>query len=773
MKAVIMAGGEGTRLRPLTCTIPKPMARLFGRPIIEYILDLLYANSADEAMITLGYMPQAIERRFEGGYRGMKLGFVREDEPLGTAGSVKNAACGYNEPFIVVSGDAVCSFELSKIMEYHKAREAAVTIVGCRAGDPREYGVIKVDDGNRVIGFVEKPSWSQAVSNLINTGIYVINPECLELVPSGKTFDFAKDLFPCMLEKGMSLYCYNADGYWCDIGSIEAYLGCHSDVFDGKADILGRSVANGIYVPESLPHGNYSLVPPVYIGKDTEISDGAVIGPYTVLDDSVFVGKNAKIRNSVVLENSSVAANAALTGALICSGVSVKSAAAMFEQSVAGSGSVIGANAQIKPGVLIWPGKIIGAGASVSSNVKYGFVRADYLDDKGVCESAGAQLNAETCVRLGAAVGSTRAGKKAGVAFDGSNSANAMYISLIGGLMSAGSHVWDFSDCFEAQLNFFVNFCGLGTGLFANAGDERAIHICGEGGLSITRHFERDIESRMEKCEFHRACEDEIREYADMSAVRTLYKQELIRQAPCGLGGTGACVVSSNESIEFLMRDTLKKLGAVGEKSPLFNINSSGTNVSAVLESGESIGYEQLLAVCCLNEMQNGRDVSVPYDAPQLLDELASEHGRQVYRYLSSPADDSDSTARRLAAKQMYVRDALFLTVKVLSIMNERDASLEYLLSELPEVFFVKREMPLNISPSRLSQLIGEEKSESGNSREGIRLVRDNGRLLIVPERSGEKVRILAEAASAETARELCESVEELIAAAENTDKSE
>lgn len=768
MKAVIMAGGEGTRLRPLTCTAPKPMARLFGRPLIEYILDLLYRNDTGEAVITLGYMPDIIEKHFEDGFKGMKLSFLREEEPLGTAGGVKNAAESFKEPFFVVSGDALCDFQLEKIMLFHQASGAAVTIVACEAQDPREYGVIKVADDNRVLGFVEKPSWAQATSRLINTGVYIINPECLNLIPPNKSFDFAKDLFPAMLEKNMPIFCYREGGYWCDIGNIDAYLECHNDVFDGKTDILPRPATKDVYVKNELPSGNYSIVPPVYIGSDCEIARDAVIGPYAVIDDSVYIGENARVRNCVVLENSSIAAEASLTGALVCAGVSLKKGAAMFEGSVAGSGAVIGANAAVKPGISVWPGKIIGSGAVVNSNVKYGCVRADILDDSGVSEASGAQLTAESCVKLGAAVGSTRQGKKAGVAFDGTSSAKVMHMAVTAGLMSAGSRVWNFSDCFEAQLNFFVNFCGLGTGLFVVGGENKAIKICGESGLSIPRSFERDIEARMAKCEFRTAAESEIRPCSDMSAVKTLYKQEIIRQAPCGLGNVGCTVTSDNETIEFIMQDILSKLNCNEKKTPLFHINNAGTAAYAVLESGERVDFERLLALCCYNEIKNGRDIAVPYDAPQFLDAIGESYGRQVYRYLSSPADNSDSNARRLAAKQPFVRDALFMAVKLLSIMNERDLELEILLKELPQCYIIKKVLPFSLKPSELSGIVGEETVSVSNNREGVQIVRDGGHLLIIPERNGENLRILAQAASMEAASELCDGIEELISAAEN-----
>lgn len=771
MKAVIMAGGEGSRLRPLTCTLPKPMAKILGKPIIEYIFDVLCAGGVTTAAVTLGYLPHIIEERYESGYKNLNLEFIREDEPLGTAGSVKNAASGFDEPFVVVSGDALCGFDIKKIMAYHKASGAEITIVGTDASDPREYGIVKVDKENRVVGFVEKPSWNQAVSNLANTGVYIINPRCLELVPKGKKFDFASDLFPLMLERDMPIYCYHTDEYWCDVGNIEAYLRCQRDVFDGKLNVGIGTTASGVYVKNTMPDGDYSIVPPVYIGENTEISDGAVIGPYAVIDDNCFIGKNAKVRYSTVLENSWLASESAVTGALVCSGAALKNRSSMFENSVAGSGSVIGEDAAVKSGVHIWPGKIIGNGASVSADIKYGNVRAKCLCENGIDEKSGTKLNAETCVRFGAAVSNSRNGRKVGVANDGSKYAQVMQLALTAGLAGSGSSVWNFGECFEAQLKFLVNICGLDSGLFAGGKTERFVSVCSQGGLTVPRYLEREIESGMSSFGFRETSEAELKEVTDMSSVRLLYTQELMKQAPYGLHGVSAAVECDDERIKNLLGTCISRLGADESKKLLLKIDERGASVSAVTQAGET-EHEKLLAVCCLNEFKNGRDIAIPYDAPDFLDSLAEKYGRKAYRYLTTPADSSDSAARRLAAKQVFVRDGLFLAVKLLSIMKERDCSLDRLVSELPERFIVKKSIQIDFSPSYLAALAGEENVSRKNNFEGIKVIRSGGRLLIIPERSGERVRIFAEADTMEAADEMCADMEEIINTASEKNRS-
>ncbi len=762
MKAVIMAGGEGRRLRPLTCTLPKPMAKILGKPIIEYIFDLLCAGGVTRAAVTLGYLPHMIENRYENGYKNLALDFVREDEPLGTAGSVRNAAMGFDEPFFVVSGDALCNFDLKKIMAYHKASGAKVTVVATSESDPREYGIIKVDKENRVVGFVEKPSWNQAVSNLANTGVYVINPECLELIPKDRPYDFAADLFKEMLEKNMPIYCYHTEDYWCDVGNVEAYLRCQRDAFDGRIKPVSGETAKDIYTEKDLPRGDYSIIPPVYIGKDTEIGDGAVIGPYAVVDSGCSIGANARIRYSVVYENCCLAANTAVTGALVCSGAALRSRCSMFENSVAGSGCVIGEDACVKPEVCIWPGKIVGKGTTVTANLKYGSAKTEFFSGGCVNEKNGVRLSAETCVRLGAAVGSAAGCRRVAVGSCGSSASGIMRLALGAGLCERGAEVWDMGECFEAQLAFIVNVCGLDAGLFACASDEKYVSLCAESGLGAPRSLERQIEAAVSKGEFRECAYSECKEPANMREVKRLYAQRLSAYAPDGLGGIACTAESDNENIKNLLKSCLADLSAEKDGGLIFRISRDGKTLSAE-QGGITAEHHSLLALCCLDEMRKGRDVAVPYDAPQFLDSLAEACGRKVLRYLSTPADSSDFRARQLAAKQPFVRDGLFLAVKILAIMKEKNCGLSDLLSELPQKFILKRNVRISFSPSYLISLAGENSLGVRNDFEGIKIIRDEGRVLIIPERGGESVRILAESNSMEAAEELCADVEDII----------
>jgi len=767
MKAVIMAGGEGSRLRPLTCNLPKPLARLCGRPALEYIFDLLIRHGVSGATVTLGYLAGMVEEQYREGYRQLRLEFVTEESPRGTAGGVALAARQWDEPFLVISGDAMCDLDLSWARRQHERTGAAVTILGVEVDDPREYGLMQVDSEGRVMRFIEKPAWGQVTTNLANTGIYLLRPDVMSLVPEDKPFDFAKDLFPKLMERGEEIFCCSMEGYWCDIGDLGAYLRCQRDMLDRKVQCALPAApqdSQGIYLRGSMPQGDYDLVAPVYIGEDVEIAPGAVVGPYTIIDDGCAIGERAKMRGSVLLQNVSVSTGANLTGAIVCAGASLRRNAQLFEGCAVGEGAVIGAGAMLHPESAVWPHKQVEGGAVVRGLVKYGNQPAALFGDGGIGGNEGAPLTPETCAALGCAIGSVKSCKKAGVACDGSGGAKALALTLMGGLMSAGSHVWSFGDGFEAQLSFFTAFCGLGLGIYARGGKEPSIHICGEGGLPAPRYLEREIETRLRRGEYHMCAGDACKEIADMSSIRMMYSREMMKQAPEGLTGVCARVKCENPQIQELLEDTLARLGCEAGYGPLLTLDESGALLTAQ-EDGQEFGAERLLALCCQWEFNRGGDIALPYDAPEMLDALGTHAGRSTLRYLASPADQSDAAARRLSARQVWVRDGLFRAVKLLSIMKETGLSLAQLSSGLPPFYVESKSFALPCPPSMLQKLLGERDDESApeSAREGIVLRKQGGRILITPGKSGRRVRVLAEAQSMEVAKELCEGIEKIL----------
>lgn len=236
MNAIIMAGGEGTRLKSVTGDLPKPMVRLGGKPVLEHILALLKRNGITDACITLRYRPEVIQDYFGSGENfGMRLTYRVETEPLGTAGGVRACADYYGDrDFLVISGDSICDFDLHPLMEAHRRHRPAVTMALSAQEQPLQYGIVLTDRSSRVVSFVEKPEWERVVSDLVNTGIYVVSAAAMALVPEGKPYDFARELFPALLERKYDILGLSVPGYWCDIGTPRAYYRCCLDALDGR-----------------------------------------------------------------------------------------------------------------------------------------------------------------------------------------------------------------------------------------------------------------------------------------------------------------------------------------------------------------------------------------------------------------------------------------------------------------------------------------------------------------------------------------------------------
>ena len=748
MKAVIMAGGEGSRLRPLTCDMPKPMAPVAGKPIIEYILDLLSVHNVNEAAVTLQYLPNMIRDHFpDNTYRDIRLSFSVEDKPLGTAGSVRLAAVGFEDDFIVISGDALTDFNLTAAVDFHKKSGAMATLIVKKVRDPREYGLVSFDGAGKITEFIEKPDYSQAIADTANTGIYIFSPEVLELIPDGVMYDFGKDLFPRMLKAGMALYAYEDGGYWCDIGDLSTYLGCQRDVLDGL--VLAE-------IPVSSPAGaDCTVIQPCRIGRNVTVGERAVIGPSAVIGDNCTVCAGTKIKNSLVSDNTYIGENVSLSGAIVCRGATVKQGASMFEGSVAGSNSVIGAGSAVGNGVKIWPGKTVHDNSVANKNLKCGSIRRDVFDDDGITGETGAEITPEYCARIGAAVGSLGIAGKVGIAANGSTAAQAFKMAAVSGLMSTGTQVWDFSGCYESMFNYAVSFCELPLGIFIDSGRLTGIRIVSAGGLPLERSAERDIESRLMRSEFKRAAFEEYRPIADMERITLLYRQELLTHAEGTLDGLYADVHSTDDAAGKQLKETLAALGCRAGNGLSLHLGRSGTQLSVFDDFSGYVNSERITVLLCLHEFIGGNDVAVPYDTPALLEDLAAGHGRKVLRILSCPANDADCEARKIAARQRFTRDGLVAAVKLLNIIKATGRSLSELLEDIP--YFAVRTKSFEIDGDYREYLgrFDGEPIDGGDVSEGMRFRVNGGILSVKPSKRGNKLKLLAQAANEEIAEEI------------------
>ena len=373
MKAVVMAGGKGTRLRPLTSNQPKPMIPIVNVPCMEHIVRLLKRHGFEDILVTLEFMTEAVQAYFgDGAEWGVNIEYSVEEKPLGTAGSVKYAEDRLRERFVIVSGDALTDVDLTKVLTFHEERGAEATLVLKGVEDPSEFGIVEIQDYGRVSDFLEKPDEEEVFSYTANTGIYVLEPNVLQDIPADQEYDFSKELFPKLLEEGRPVYGYTMEGYWEDIGNIEQYMGAQRAVLDGKVQgiqLPGERLGEGVYVGRDTRVDEDQLEGPVLLGDNVKVSPGARLGPYSVLAPNTSVGAGASVARSTVAEGTSIGEEAELDGALIGRACSIGTRARILEGSTLGDVVSVGAEATIAPGVTVFPNEYIDEGARITESL--------------------------------------------------------------------------------------------------------------------------------------------------------------------------------------------------------------------------------------------------------------------------------------------------------------------------------------------------------------------------------------------------------------------
>jgi len=359
VQAIVLVGGEGTRLRPLTFGTPKPMVPLMNVPFLARTLERLYDAGICDVILPAGYMPQAITDYFgDGSDFGMKITYVIEDEPLGTAGAIKNVEQHIHGPFFVLNGDVLTSLDLQAMIDYHNAKGGLGVLHLIKVEDPSAFGCVVHDADGRISQFVEKPPKGSEPTDEVNAGTYLLEKAVLDMIPPGRNVSIERETFPKILADDHALYAYTTADYWIDLGRPEHYLSAHRDILSGAMPLKLEPGVNGPGSHKVYPE---NIIPPVHIAVDVQIDPSAKVGPNVVLGEGCVVGPRARLTDSVLWDHVTVEEGAVIDESILASGARVGKSA------IVSRGSVVGHDAVIEPGAVLPEGARVGPTAPTAA----------------------------------------------------------------------------------------------------------------------------------------------------------------------------------------------------------------------------------------------------------------------------------------------------------------------------------------------------------------------------------------------------------------------
>jgi mannose-1-phosphate guanylyltransferase/phosphomannomutase len=675
MRAVIMAGGFGTRLRPLTSEKPKPMVPVANRPMMEHIVRLLARHGFTDIVTLLYYQPGVITGHFgDGSDFGVKMRYVRPEGDLGTAGAVRYAdTVGFlGERTLVISGDVLTDLDLSAALEFHDERDAEATIVLTRVENPLAFGVVITRPDGRIERFLEKPTWGQVFSDTVNTGIYVLEPEVLARVPTGRAYDFSKDLFPLMLSKKAALYGHVAEGYWRDIGNSAEYATAHRDVLDGavaldppgeeRAYPKGRVfLASGAAIS-----GSAKVKGTVYLGEDAVVSGEASLED-CVIGARCEIGSGADVKRSVLWDDATIGRRATVTEAIVCERAVVGDRAVVEEDAIIASGARVGSRALVRTGLKVWPGKEVDPDAVLTESLVWGDRwRSELFTDAKVSGLANVELTPEFTARVGAAFGAVLGpGATVLAGRDASAATRMTHRALAAGLMSGGVNVHDLQHLPIPILRFRLATGGAQGGVHVkHAPDDPSridVIFFESDGTDLTTAKAKDIERLVAREDFHRAEFDSVGGIAFPPRAAESYRTaflaaldaELLRARrfrivvdfanggaaailPSILGSLGCKAVVLNGYVEFgpthrTAKETKEELRELRSAVRSFHadagflLDPGAECLTAVTNRGVVLAGDDLLVALLALVIERGgvSKVAVPVVATRIAEELA------------------------------------------------------------------------------------------------------------------------------------------------------
>jgi len=777
------------------------MAQVAAKPMMEHVVELLCSHGVKDLACTLCFLPDEVSSYFgDGADFGCNMRYSVEVTPLGTAGSVKALDSFLDDTFIVASGDALTDINLSAAVDFHRSRGAAATLVLTKVDTPLEYGVVITDSHGRIERFLEKPSWGQVFSDTVNTGIYVLEPDVMALVPPEGEFDFSRDLFPRLLREGWPIFGYTADGYWCDVGGLEQYRSTHYDILDGKASVrIGAElIEHGVWVGEgAVIEAGAILKPPVVISAGCWIEKGAEVGDGTVLGKGCVAGTGSRIVRSVVWPGAFIGPGATVTGSVVGQRASIKPRASLGEGAVVGSGASVGEGARIAAGVKIWPDKVVDGGARVYHSLVWsGAASRRLFGSLGVAGIANVDLTPEVLTRTGAAYASCLPASSAVSVSRDAHPASAMAASAFAaGVVSCGAGVVDSGVQTTAVARFSIQASGWAGGVHIRTSPadpaSLLVELLDSDGIHIDRSTERKIENAYITEDSRRAPAEGVgaislgqnRSGEYTKAVVSAVDSDTVRRASLRVAGAYDSAYIGNLVSGVCRELGLELLTSAGWEGPEaaeahgrlvrdsgcdlgFIMDRNAERLALIDEAGRFVSEPELLALTCTAAvtLRPGEPFVVPAMAPESVERLAERLGGRVLRASTGPRSmlhraiecHVGAGARRVHHLHPVV-DGLFALALVVHYLAASGVTLSGAVAELPEVHTAAHivDCPWTAKGRVMRSLIEQTRGSDVQLIDGIRVSSRTGQALILPDSDKPIFQVYAEAFSQEAAEEI------------------
>ena len=817
VKAVIMAGGEGTRLRPLTSNSPKPMMPLVNRPMMEHIVGLLREHGFDEIVVTVAFMANAIRNYFgDGSEFGVKMVYASEDTPLGTAGSVRNAMEQLDDTFLVISGDVLTDVDLTSIVASHRRTGAMATIGLVAVENPLEFGIVITKEDGSIERFLEKPTWGEVFTDTINTGIYVLEPGIFDYIEADRQVDFSSEVFPQLLADGKPLFGAVAEGYWEDVGTLDAYGKAHQDILDGKVKITipGFEVSDGVWIGEGAEvHPDAIVRGPAVVGDNAFVDAGAVLGEYVVLGTGARLGANSELQRTVVGDNAYLGESVKLRGTIVGRSSDLRRSVRCEEGVVLGDEVFVGEDAVIASNVKVYPFKTVEANAVINSSIVWESMGARTLFGRdGVMGLANVDMTPELATKVALAF-ATFLKKDTTVVCsrDSSRSARMLKRALMAGLNAGGVNVLDLEVATVPVTRFVCRQANVSAGLTVRLAegdpDQVLIRFFAEDGADQQPEVRRKIERLFAREDFRRVRPADIGEIGLPPRALEQYAvalESIVDIETIAAQGFKVVVDYGYGSASLAMPSVLAKLGAeVLAVNPFtstagmlnFDLEAQASAVAKlVVASGADLGAvidpsgEQLTLIddaghvlsagealyCMLDlvtDRMMGDKVALPVAASRRAADMLGERGFSV-RWtqmspvaLSSAAEEAgvgfaaDLDGGFIIPGFIPAIDGVAAFVKVLDLLAVRREPLSKLVGGVPPMHVVHERVvtPWESKGTVMRSLVEQNKGRDIELVDGVKVFHDRGWALMLPDPEEPLTHIWAEGDSPSEARSLAQ----------------